>query len=199
MQSWIEDITASTHPQKSISAPEIHVVKIRRSRSRAKEGERFAIADELTNTAGINSQTSKGIAMKTLLKRVLPLGFWALAAAVLMPIESRAAEPLRGWEFPHQISSREQAEALPRGGKIAMSCMKCKTVQVREVDKKGAFLDWFTPNVKHVCPGCGGHWAPHISYGIERYHSKWLHTCSKCGDKSVFCCSTEPGKKTLGM
>ena len=198
MQSWIEHITSNTRPEKSISGPAIHIVKIRRKRSRPKEGERFAITDRLTNIGSVDNQTSKGITMTTLLKRVVPLGFWALAAAVLMPTESRAAEPLRGWGFPHHISSREQAEALPRGSKIAMSCVKCKTVQVRDVDNKGAFLDWFTPNKKDVCPGCGGHWG-YVVYGKGSRHGDWVHTCSKCGDKSMFCCSTEPGKKTKGM
>ena len=99
------------------------------------------------------------------------------------------------YEFP--VPSREMATGLRPGAKIAMACTQCKTVQVRDVDKKRAFLDWFTPGVKHACPGCGGYY----QYSERRFglRGAYVHVCSKCGDKSMFCCSTQPGKKTKGM
>jgi hypothetical protein len=129
--------------------------------------------------------------MKTSIKGVL-----ALVAAILLPIQAYAKPPLYDYKFP--IVSREQATGLMPDAKLAMACTKCKTVQVRDVDKNRTFLDWFTSNVKHVCPGCGGHWG-YVVYGKGSRHGDWIHTCSKCGDKSMFCCSTQPGKKTKGM
>ena len=129
------------------------------------------------------------------MKSNINLSVCALAAALLLPFQAHAKSPLYNYEFP--IASREQATGLPPGAKIAMACTKCKTVQVREVDKKGAFLDWFTPSVKHACPGCGGYY----QYGYRRigFRGPYVHTCSKCGDKSMFCCATKTGKKTPGM
>lgn len=135
--------------------------------------------------------------MKNSTTPMIKLAFYGFAAAAwALPLQAGATEPLRGWEFPFQITSREQAQALKPGAKIAMVCMKCKSVQVRDVDKKGAFLAWFDPKVKHVCPGCGGHWG-YVVYGKGQRHGNWV--CSKCGDKSMYCCATEPGKKTKGM
>ena len=134
--------------------------------------------------------------MKTPIRRILAPSFWMLAAAVLLPIQAYAKPPLYDYKFP--IVSREQATGLNPGAELAMACTKCKIVQVRDVDKKGAFLDWFTPTKKDVCPGCGGHWG-YVVYGKGSRHGNWVHTCSKCGDKSMYCCSTEPGKKTKGM
>ena len=118
----------------------------------------------------------------------------AIAMTLLLSSQGEAGTRLN-YEFP--IPSREAATGLRPGAKIAMACTNCKTVQVRDVDKKRAFLDWFTPSVKHACPGCGGYW----QYGHRRFgfQGPYIHSCSKCGDKSMFCCSTHPGTKTKGM
>ena len=100
------------------------------------------------------------------------------------------------WDFSVPVTSRQQAEALKPGTKLAMSCAKCKTVQVTDVDKKGEFLAWFTPKTKHVCPGCGGTWQ--YVNAAKGTRGGYTHTCSKCGDKSMFCCATKPGKKAPG-
>src|SRR4030095_10192985 len=110
-------------------------------------------------------------------------------AAVLcsLPFQTRA-EMFPKLDFAVPITNRQQAEGLKPGTKLAMSCAKCKTVQVRDVDKKGAFLAWCTPKTKHVCPGCGGTWQyVNVAKGIR---GGYTHTCSKCGDKSMYCCST---------
>jgi hypothetical protein len=135
--------------------------------------------------------------MKTCIPRSIQLAFGMLAPLVFLPTAAQAT-PAHDYNLPFPIVSREQAEGLKPGAKIAMACTKCKTVQVREVDLNRGFLEWFTPNVKHVCPGCGGHWS-WVNYGRAPRHGNWLHTCSECGDKSMYCCSTESGKKTKGM
>jgi hypothetical protein len=152
-------------------------------------------ANERSHNRSVRIKHRKEMKMKTLLNR--RLRFMILAtAAVLLPIQVPAKPPLYDYEFP--ITNRQQAAGLKPGVKLAMACTKCKTPQVRDVDKNGAFLDWFTPNKKDICPGCGGHWG-YVVYGKGKRHGDWVHTCSKCGDRSMFCCSTEPSKKTTGM
>jgi len=132
--------------------------------------------------------------MKTPIIRMARLAFCAIATGLLLSSQADAGTRLN-YEFP--ITSREMATGLPPGAKIAMACTQCKTVQVRDVDKNRAFLDWFTPSVKHACPGCGGYY----QYSERRFgvRGPYVHICSKCGDKSMFCCSTQPRKKTKGM
>ena len=105
---------------------------------------------------------------------------------------------LRALPFTEPIRSAQQAQAVPKGAKVAMACSKCKTVQVADVDRQKGFLSWFEPKTKHLCPGCGGYWG-YVVYGKGSRHGDYRHTCSKCGDKSMFCCSTQPGQKTEGM
>ena len=92
------------------------------------------------------------------------------------------------------ITTKNQASALKPGSKVVMTCAKCKTVQIAEVDKKRGVLGWFQPKTKHLCPGCGGRIeVTNLSVkGIQP--ERYIHTCSKCGSKSVFCCGTEGGK-----
>lgn len=120
----------------------------------------------------------------------------AASIGILLSVDVKAEQPSYNVNVP--IVGREQAAGLKPGAKIAMACAKCKIVQMRDVDKKGAFLDWFTPSKKHTCPGCGGNFKIVFTFRGSR-NGDWIHTCSKCGDKSMFCCATEPGKKTEGM
>jgi len=117
----------------------------------------------------------------------------AMFAAVAL-----AQTGLQALPFNEPITSVQQAKAVHKGEKVAMACSKCKTVQVADVDRQKSFLSWFQPRTKHVCPGCGGYWG-YVVYGKGSRHGDYRHTCSKCGDKSMFCCSTQPGKKAEGM
>jgi hypothetical protein len=47
--------------------------------------------------------------------------------------------------LPNTIRTKQQAEALPIGSKVAMVCAKCKTVLLSEVDQQKGFLAWFSP------------------------------------------------------
>ena len=127
------------------------------------------------------------------LKLLLPIFAVALTASYAHA-QTRLVMP----PFTEPLRSVEQAKDVPKGEKIAMACAKCKTVQVAEVDKNKSFLGWFEPKTKHLCPGCGGHWG-YVVYGKSSRHGDYVHTCSKCGDKSVYCCATKVGKKTPGM
>jgi RNase P subunit RPR2 len=134
--------------------------------------------------------------MKTPITRTIRLAFCTIATGLLLSSQASAGTRLN-CHVP--ITSREQATGLPPGAKIAMACTNCQTVQVRDVDKKRTFLDWFSPSVKHTCPGCGGYYEyTYRRMGVP-FSARYIHTCSKCGDKSMFCCSTRPAQKTRGM
>ena len=120
----------------------------------------------------------------------------ATAMSAALGLNAQAEPPPRS--FSHPITSAEQATAMPMGEKVVMVCSKCKTIQLAEVEREKSFLRWFQPKTKHVCPGCGGHWG-YVVYGKGSRHGDWVHTCSKCGDKSIFCCATTNGKRTPGM
>ena len=92
---------------------------------------------------------------------------------------------------------------MPQGETVAMVCTKCRTVLLSQVDKKKSFLFWFNPKTKHECPGCGGEFAMNdvpAGEGGKVSATEYVHTCSKCGDDSAFCCATKPGSgPTKGM
>lgn len=116
----------------------------------------------------------------------LAIGFLALAS-------NSYADP--GPQSLRHINTENQVSALKSGGKVAMVCTKCKTVQIAEADRKKGILGWFQPKTKHLCPGCGGYIVPtmHSVKGIEP--PQFVHTCSKCGSSSTYCC----GSETKGM
>jgi DNA-directed RNA polymerase subunit M/transcription elongation factor TFIIS len=97
------------------------------------------------------------------------------------------------------LQSREQAAKVPKGETVAMVCAKCQTVLLSKVDTKKGFLGWFQPKTKHECPGCGGEFSMRdvpAGQGGKLSVSEYVHTCSKCGDDSAFCCTTQPGAVT---
>ncbi len=108
-----------------------------------------------------------------------------------------AQTALQALPFTEPIRSAQQAQAVPKGAKVAMACSKCKTVQVADVDRQKGFLSWFEPKTKHLCPGCGGTWG--IVGSGKHFQGHYVHTCSKCGAKSVFCCATKGSKRAPGM
>jgi hypothetical protein len=60
----------------------------------------------------------------------------ALGLTTLTPSPSLAGPGMQS-----QITTREQAEALPEGQTMAMTCAKCKTVQL-QTDRYGARMPW---------------------------------------------------------
>lgn len=97
------------------------------------------------------------------------------------------------------IATQQEAAALKPGSKVAMVCTKCKTVQIAEIDRKDGILGWFQPKTKHLCPGCGGQIEFTKAPVKGPKQARYVHTCSKCGSESVYCCAAESGQKTTGM
>ena len=138
--------------------------------------------------------------MKATLNRIrLAVVVTALGLAGLLPTLTRAEPP------PDFVSSilRNQAAIVPKGQTVAMVCTKCRTVLLSDTNTKKGFLGWFQSNTKHGCPGCGGEFSMKdvpAGQGGKVSVSEYVHTCSKCGDDSAFCCTTKPGAgPTKGM
>jgi len=101
------------------------------------------------------------------------------------------------------LRSQQQAANVPKVQMIAMVCGKCRTVLLSDAKTKKGFLGWFQPKTKHECPGCGGEFSMKdvpTGQGGRLAASQYIHTCSKCGDDSAFCCATRPDTApTKGM
>lgn len=140
--------------------------------------------------------------MKTIIDRIrLAVLVTAVGTVGFLPIRLSAGPS------PDQMSSalrsREQAAKVPKGEAVAMVCSKCHTVQLSTLNTKRGFLGWFQPKAKHECPGCGGAFQVKDVYagqGGRWLVSEYVHTCTKCGDNSAFCCTTTSGAgPTKGM
>ncbi len=140
--------------------------------------------------------------MKAITKRSrLTLLVTAIGLAGLLPTLTKAEPP------PDMVNSilRSQQEAakVPKGQTVAMVCTKCKTVLLSDANTKKGFLGWFQSKTKHECLGCGGEFSLRdvpAGQGGKVSVSEYVHSCSKCGDDSVFCCTTKAGASpTKGM
>src|SRR5689334_13749788 len=125
----------------------------------------------------------------------------ALALGVWLPIQSRAADQVKGAERLMQlnrITTPAQAEALKPGDSIVMVCTKCKSVMMHNVTKEKGHINVMTVGEKHLCPGCNTT-IETVGFGKGK-HDEVKHVCKTCGDDSVFCCATKPGSgATKGM
>ena len=103
------------------------------------------------------------------------------------------------WRQLKEVKSDSEMQALPDNATIAMACAKCKSITIvtkRDlVAGKPGHGQKEVAMVVHQCPGCGGE----MTRKAGTKETAWVHTCSKCGDDSAFCCATESGKATSGM
>lgn len=127
--------------------------------------------------------------MKTNITKVIGVAFAALVLAVTSLYAEPGPQPLQN------ITTQDQVSALQPGSTVVMTCAKCKTVQVAKVDQKEGILGWFQPKTKHLCPGCGGKIKVTQVPGKSTQAARYVHTCSKCGSESAFCCGAT-GMKT---
>jgi len=124
--------------------------------------------------------------MKTNIMKVNGMMFATLVLATTSLYAEPSPQPLQN------ITTQDQVSALQPGSTVVMTCAKCKTVQVAKVDQKKGILGWFQPKTQHLCPGCGGKIKVTEVKGTP--HGRYVHTCSKCGSESTFCCGA-PGNK----
>ena len=126
---------------------------------------------------------------------------FAAALAVAAAIGANAQDSStssKPWLPFKQVGTVKEFKELPAKTQIAMACTKCKSVVVtvkRNLASKpsrGTVEDLL---VVDQCPGCGGKMTVR---GDKQ--TQMMHTCSKCGDDSGFCCATKPGSgATEGM
>lgn len=136
------------------------------------------------------------------MKRILSLSvaslFLTLTFASVSGANTEARrQSTKPWVFG-PLKDEKQLAALPDSSMIAMACAKCQSVVVMEkrqlTTKPGHGQEIVAVSV-HQCPGCGGK----MERKLGTKEVTWIHTCSQCGDESVFCCATTPGKRTTGM
>ena len=120
--------------------------------------------------------------MKTNIMKVTGVAFAALVLAATSLYAQPGPRPLQ------HITTQDQVSALQAGSTVVMTCAKCKTVQVAKVDQKQGILGWSQPKTEHLCPGCGGKIKVTQVAGKGTTRASYVHTCSKCGSESAFCC-----------
>jgi len=93
-------------------------------------------------------------------------------------------------DIPNRLRNREEAEKVEKGTQVALACKDCKNLDVKTADEKRGFLDWFKPEAKHDCAGCGGKMALKApGSGKAGTTAEYTHVCTKCGDDSAYACS----------
>lgn len=129
---------------------------------------------------------------------------FVLTLAAWFPWTARAQEPMKPMKGGEHlvmlthITTTNQAEELKPGDTIAMVCTKCKSVMVHNVTTEKGHIQVMTVGEKHLCPGCNS-MITVVGVGKGK-KNEVKHTCEKCGDKSVFCCASNPGgNPTKGM
>jgi hypothetical protein len=140
---------------------------------------------------------------RTCCRSTVGLAF-AVAVAAWLPgtvNAQQAMKPMKGGEhlvMLTHISTTSQAEELKPGDSIAMVCTKCKSVMVHNVTTEKGHIQVMTLGEKHLCPGCN---STITVVGVGKGKKNEVkHTCETCGDNSVFCCATKPGRSpTKGM
>ena len=139
--------------------------------------------------------------MKTLIVQSRNIiNFVAVVALSLGCLSSAVAASEKGAERLQsllKVSTYGDLENLKSGDKFVMVCSKCQTVMMHTVSKsKGRDIPTMT--AKHLCTGCNST-IETVGHGKAKT-DKVMHTCSGCGDGSVFCGSTaKGGKPTQGM
>lgn len=106
----------------------------------------------------------------------------------------------------NHVQDTSQPLDLKKGDAVAMACSKCKTIWYDSVDRSTTrFYYPFGPSPsrssfdysarpfptwerRHYCPGCKSTITTTGSWKDRKAEIK--HTCTSCGDESVFCCAT---------
>lgn len=153
--------------------------------------------------------------MKTQTNTILCLGTALLIIAALAGCASpngkstvRVREEKQYIQLRH-LQDTSQPLALKKGDAVAMACSQCRTVLYRHVttsatwpyaplvrsDVAGCFSGWQREPLpspywdqRHYCPGCKSTITTTGTWLNRRETVK--HTCSACGDESLFCCTT---------
>lgn len=129
--------------------------------------------------------------------RVLGAGLALACAAVISANAQEKDHTTKPWVAMKRLETTEEVKRLPNDAQMAMACSKCKAIVVstkRQLTTKpsgGTVEEFMTVD---PCPGCGGKM---VVRGDKQ--TQMVHTCSKCGDHSAFCCAVvDDGKAAKG-
>ena len=112
------------------------------------------------------------------------------------------AQQVKGGQRVMQLAALNTVadiQKVQEGDMIVMSCRKCKSAWIREVQSVGKGGRTDAVNVeRHECPGCE---VKITVKGIGKAGKKIVkHVCKECGSKDAFCCAIKKGSApTLGM
>jgi predicted RNA-binding Zn-ribbon protein involved in translation (DUF1610 family) len=125
----------------------------------------------------------------------------ALAIGIWLPVGASAQASRyssKPWLPMTKLETQDDFKRLPNDAQIAMACAKCKSVVIavkRDLATKSGHGTVEQLMTVDQCPGCGGKMIARSDKQTEM-----VHTCSKCGDDSAFCCATTKAvKQTKGM
>ena len=132
----------------------------------------------------------------------------ALAVGVCLPVQTQAADQVKGGQKLtelNRIKTAEDTATIQPGDLVVMSCPKCQTVLVTSVDKDAKGGQLLASNgaatkstAKHLCPGCE---TTFTRKGAGKQgKDEIIHVCQKCGSQEAFCCVLKKGSPaTKGM
>lgn len=108
----------------------------------------------------------------------------AVLATVITAKADSPNWPRKPWE---PIKTKKEAETCcAAGGKVALACPDCKTLN-EKTDKKG-FAGWFKADSTHDCSGCKGVITVRQIGAGKVTDAQYKHECSKC-KTGVFTCA----------
>ncbi len=132
--------------------------------------------------------------LKHLPAAILAAAVWPFlsgCATASRPAPAQASISSKPWIALRPIASVAEIEGLQPGDEVAMACAKCKSIVVttkRQLTTKPSGGTVEEALTVHQCPGCGG-----VMTVRGDKQTQLVHSCSKCGEDSAFCCITTKG------
>ena len=120
----------------------------------------------------------------------------------VLGINNALAQQVKGGQMVMQLAALKTVADIQKVGEgdtVIMSCPKCKSSWIKEVQSTGKGGRTNAVNVeRHECPGCE---VQITTEGVGKVSKRVVkHVCKQCGSKDAFCCVLKKGEgPTLGM
>ena len=135
-------------------------------------------------------------------KRLAGVILFAAVSYIALSGNNALAQQVKGGQRVMQLAALKtiaDVQKVEAGDMVVMSCPKCKTSWIKEVQAvgKGGQKESVTIQ-RYECPGCE---TKIVTEGIGKAAKTVLkHVCKQCGSKDAFCCVLKKGEgPTLGM
>ncbi|MDB6108866.1 MAG: hypothetical protein JWR69_616 [Pedosphaera sp.] len=110
----------------------------------------------------------------------------AMVVGAWSPLYLQAADQIKGASKLLSSATTTASQTTPSADKIGMSCPKCKTVGVQNVNVEKGHIKTVTTGEKHLCPACD---TKLVIKGTGKGATTALvHTCAMGGNASANCC-----------